>query len=124
MKLYTNCKSCKRPITYFTWYRDRVTLARKKGEDILLQCRYCAITKPNNVDELEARTNKMVRIIAIVILVTGSLAMFLFLWNTLVESDYIIISIALFMAPSVTYLLLLKADEKRVSSFNRHKLKH
>ena len=126
MKLTTKCKKCGQEIKTKTWSSDRVELARTKGEYLDLTCNNCNTADKYHVDSLSASPGRLAQIVALLIFIVGTPTILLFIWEPLwtLTWSYAILAIAgLLLIPVTIYGLILKDDQRKVSSFNRHKLK-
>ena len=126
MKLTTKCNKCGQEIKTKTWSSDRVELARTKGEYLELTCNICNMADKYHVDSLSASPSRLAQIVALLIFIVGTPVLLFFIWEPLwtLTWSYAILAIAgLLLIPVTVYGLILKDDQRRVSSFNRHKLK-
>jgi hypothetical protein len=126
MKLTTKCNKCGQEVKTKTWSSDRVELARSKGEYLELTCKNCNTTGKYHVDSLSASPSRFTQIVAFLIFILGTPTLIYFIWEPLwtLTWSYAILAIAgLLLIPVTVYGLILKDDQRRVSSFNRHKLK-
>jgi len=88
------------------------------GETKKLNCKNCGTNTNFHVDELYAKSSKMPYLAGTLAVLTSIIIVLYFLFLT--DSKYIIVSFGL---PLVIYIILTKQDQKRVSDFNRRKLK-
>ena len=126
MKLTTKCNKCGQEIKTKTWSSDRVELARTKGEYLELTCNNCNTTDKYHVDSLSASPSRLAQIVSFLIFIIGTPTLLFFNWEPLwaLTWSYAILAIAgLLLIPVTVYGLILKDDQRRVSSFNRLKLK-
>lgn len=118
MKVYGKCKNCTTEIGYSTNSYTRVEFAMQDGETKKLNCKNCGTNTNFHVDELYAKSSKMPYLVGTLAVLTSIIIVLYFLFLT--DSKYIIVSFGL---PLVIYIILTKQDQKRVSDFNRRKLK-
>jgi hypothetical protein len=118
MKVYGRCKNCKNEIGCRTYANTRVEFAMKDGETKNLNCKNCGANEEFHVDELRAQHSKMPYLIAGLSILTILIITLYFLFFS--DSEYVIIAFGL---PLVTYIILKKQDQTRVSNFNKRKLK-
>ena len=118
MKVYGKCKNCKNEIGYRTDANTRVEFAMQDGETKKMNCKNCGSDTNFHVDELFAkRSNMPFLMVALGVLLLVIITLyFLFFSN----SKYVIIAFGL---PFAVYFILAKQDQKRVSDFNKRKLK-
>lgn len=76
MKLYTNCKSCKKEIKINSSASTRPDLQMEKGDQFNVNCQNCGKTEKKHVNDIIAASNKLMMFIGFVL---GGLATLL-LW--------------------------------------------
>lgn len=126
MKLTTKCNKCGQEIKTNSWSNDRVELAMTKGEYFELTCKNCNTIDKYHVDSLSASPSRFAQIVALLIFIVGTPTLLFFIWEPLwsLTWSYGILAIAgLLLIPVTVHGLILKDVQRRVSSFNRHKLK-
>ena len=88
------------------------------GETKKMNCKNCGTDTEFHVDELFAkRSNMPYLIVALGVLALVIITLYFLFFS---DSEYVIIAFGL---PFVAYLILTKQDQKRVSDFNKRKLK-
>lgn len=125
MKLYTNCKSCKNEIRFFTWESDRIRLAMDKGKKIELKCKKCGHKYNYHLNDMTAKENKIVLIIGLLIFLGGTPLTIYLLWDYLFRVALIYSTIAfavLIGVPLTIYILIEKEQREKVSRFNSFKI--
>jgi len=118
MKVYGKCKNCKNEVGYRTDANTRVEFAMQDGETKKMNCKNCGTDTEFHVDELFAKRSNMPYLIVAFGVLTLVIITLYFLFFS--DSEYVIIAFGL---PFVAYLILTKQDQKRVSDFNKRKLK-
>ena len=120
MRLYTNCKNCKEEVQFSVIAKDRFVLARKRGEAIDLNCTSCGARKSYHVNEINAEEKKSIQVLAALILLIGTTALFLYLWPILLKSSIMAVAglVGILAVPSFVYKFLNEDERNRVSYFN------
>lgn len=116
--LYTQCKSCKKNTSFFSWYETRVELAMKKKEEFPIKCKNCKEENTYHVDELKAKINGYLHLFVVLGLLLGSFFIAFFGFKIKEGQVFIFSSI-----PSVIYLIFIGKARQRVNAFNRTPLK-
>lgn len=125
MKLYTNCKNCKKEIRFFTWEADRIRLAMDKGKKIELKCKNCNHVYKYHLNDLTAKESKIALAIGLLIFLVGTPLTVYWLWKYLfkVSLIYSTITIAsLIVVPLTIFILIEKGQREKVSRFNSFKI--
>ena len=126
MIITTTCNKCGHEIKTWTWYPDRVELAKSEGEFLERHCKNCNTKAKYHVDSFIAQSSKIAIITATVVLLIGTPIVLYFIWDILFKLvwSYAILSVAgLLLIPIIIYGLILSDDRRKVDSFNGHKLK-
>lgn len=126
MIIATKCSKCDQEIKKWTWYSDRVELAKSESEFLEMYCKSCNTSAKYHVDSFNAEPNKLAIITATAVFLIGTPLVFYFIWDLLLELtwSYSILKVAgLLLIPVIVYGIILKNDRRKVNSFNRHKLK-
>jgi DNA-directed RNA polymerase subunit RPC12/RpoP len=118
MKVYGKCKNCKKEIGYRTDANTRVEFAMQDGETKKMNCKNCGTDTEFHVDELFVKRSNMPYLIVALGVLTLVIITLYFLFFS--DSKYVIIAFGL---PFAVWLILTKQDQKRVSDFNKRKLK-
>ena len=125
MRLYTNCKSCKKEVRFFTWEADRIRLAMDKGKKIELKCKNCNHVYKYNLNDLTAKESKIALAIGLLIFLVGTPLTVYWLWKYLFKMSlvYSTITIAsLIGVPLTIFILIEKGQREKVSRFNNFKI--
>ncbi len=125
MKLYTNCKKCKKEIRFSTWEPDRTRLAMTQGKKLELKCKKCGQTQKYHVNELIAEESKIALIIGLLIFLVGTPLTVYWLWGYLFKVALIYSTItiaALIGVPLTIFTLIERGQREKVSRFNSFKL--
>lgn len=126
MKVYGKCKNCSTEIACRTNAHTRVEFAMQDGENRTLKCKDCETENKFHVDELYANPSKIAQLIAGLVFLIGTPLTF-FLVNPIFESNrnhYVIYVVGGFLlVPVLVYAVLTRQEQKRVSDFNRRKLR-
>ncbi|MBU3010308.1 hypothetical protein KO506_02735 [Polaribacter vadi] len=77
MKLYTNCKSCKKEITIKSNASTRPDLQMEKGDEFNVNCFNCGKKEKKHVNDIKAEPNKLVLLIGLLLGIFATL----FLWT-------------------------------------------
>ncbi|MFT5926748.1 MAG: hypothetical protein ACI9WL_001499 [Rubritalea sp.] len=118
MNVYGKCESCRNEIAYRTDANTRVEFAMQDGETKNINCKSCGTNTEFHVDQLYAKSsNRQYLIVALVVLTTLIVPLYVVYFS---DRQYVIIALGL---PFVVYFILNKQDQKRVSNFNKRKLK-
>lgn len=118
MKVYGKCKSCKAEIGYQTDANTRVEFAMQEGETVVMNCKNCGTNTKFQVDELYAKHSNKPIVAASLVVLTGVIFILYLLFFS--EGNYVFIAFGL---PFVIYFVLKKQDQRRVSDFNKRKVK-
>ena len=126
MNLYWKCPTCSEENKKRTFYHTRTDVAMREGEIQDLKCTACNKTNPIPVDDFVAKKSNLALIVAGSIGFFGSIAVF-WVFFYLVEGFSTRTSLyfvgGYMLVPVVVYQMILKQDQDRVNSFNRHKFK-
>ncbi len=126
MKIYGKCNSCENENRFWSNSSTRVQFAMNEGEIKKITCKNCKVINEIHIDELYTKKSKLAQILAGLIFIIGTPLTFFFILPALSETinNYLIFIIGgLLLVPVVIYGIINKQDQKRVSSFNRNKLK-
>ena len=108
---YYICSSCQEENSYRSFATDQVELEREVGVTIPVNCAHCHARKTVHPNDIQAKPNVWVPIIASVPAVA------LLIW--LVYQGWILISVALFSVP----VLVWAAQRKSSAAFNSYRIK-
>jgi hypothetical protein len=126
MKVYGKCKNCKNEVSYRTGANTRVEFAMRDGEIKNLECKICKNSNEFHIDQLYAKPSKSAQLIAGLVFLFGTPLTWILI-NPVFESSrnhYVIYIIGGFLLiPVFAFAVLNKQDQRRVSEFNRRKLK-
>ncbi|MGY6650421.1 hypothetical protein [Wenyingzhuangia sp. IMCC45574] len=75
MKLQTSCPSCKKSIGIKSWAQTRPDLEMEKGEEFVLNCKYCATNQKIHVNEVVAEVNYIIIGIGILLGLIATIAL-------------------------------------------------
>ncbi len=118
MNVYGKCKNCKNEIGYRTDANTRVEFAMQDGETKKMNCKNCGTDTDFHVDELFAkRSNMPILTVALGVFLLVIITVYFLFFS---DNQYVIIAFGL---PFAVYFMLDKQDQKRVSDFNKRKLK-
>lgn len=123
MKLYTRCSKCREFINFNEGVSDRFKLAAKKGVKVELKCKNCNSTSNYHVNDIKAETNKKMSLIATLIFLGGTFALFIYLWDYLFRiADVFAISglIGVLTIPFMVYQTITSEQENKVRNFNMY----
>lgn len=126
MKLSTSCSYCKNDINFSSRKKDRVELARLKGEEVELSCKKCDHIDSYHVNKIYATENRLVLILASFIFLIGTPLAFYFIWDFLFQfSQIYVISgmIVITVFPFIIYSILEKEQRNRVKRFNSYRIR-
>lgn len=121
MKLYTRCKNCKSEISFTSDVNDRPELEMRKGKEFLMTCNSCHQKHTYHVNDFTASKSLLQKITALSISLILIIA--LILGELYVLSMNIYFYGAVFLVPSLAYLIINKQQVARLNSFNRYKVK-
>ncbi len=124
MRLCAICTRCGEEIYLRVKVGDRFALAKKKGNQIELHCRYCNNRSKYHVNAIEAKANKRVNIIAISTSVVGTALLFFGAWNYLWELANIHAItglIGVLTLPAGVYYAIVSTQQEKVRYFNSKK---
>lgn len=124
MNLYTHCKNCKFEIDFSISARDRFVLARKLGEQIDLNCNSCGTWKQYHVNEIKAEENKIISLMALLILFGGTIGIFIYLWRYIFNSSGVLAVAGLLgvlTIPFLVYQAINSSQSNKVDYFNSKK---
>ncbi len=117
MKLFTDCKKCKEPITLKHSANDRAELSKKQGDELVLTCLECMAKNRYHVNEIVAKANKVIAVTAFVIVFLGIGAAGYLLRKYLMVS---VISTSVIVLQSIIYMNLKNQEAKNVKGFNQY----
>jgi hypothetical protein len=118
MNVYGKCKNCKNEIGYRTDANTRVEFAMQDGETKKMNCKNCGTDTDFHVDELFAKSSNMpFLMVALGVFLLVIITVYFLFFS---DNQYVIIAFGL---PFAVYFMLDKQDQKRVSDFNKRKLK-
>lgn len=124
MLLQTRCHECKASIRWRIFTTDRVELSKTHGEHIEMRCKECGATDNYHVDELKAQNNKLLQLIALLIMIAGTALIVFFLRDYLFHPDGSLYLFAVIIAiPSFMFQIITKSEQKKLNRFNRYKLR-
>jgi hypothetical protein len=119
MQIYSKCQKCNEEVKSSTNQITRGDHAMRNREFIELQCVTCNTQSKLHIDDFKTRPSKNLRKTALLILVGGLLvSTLIFLWLWIVKG-VILVATLMFSVPVLGYALLIRYDDKRVSTFNR-----
>ncbi|MGS2739893.1 hypothetical protein [Sinomicrobium sp. M5D2P17] len=126
MKVYVKCTCCSEEIGYRTYTHTRVEFAMREGETKSLTCKKCKTKADYHVDTFYAKTSKTALVITAIILFIGTPLAFLLIipvintsgrhYTTYIVGGFLLI-------PIISYTIINQQDIRRVSDFNKRKLK-
>ena len=117
MEIYTPCPNCKQETVTRTIYKDRVTLARKKGNTLTVTCQFCGNLFKAHVDDFKAQKSTLnYVVIGLLVVVSAGLAFFPVIL-ALHTGFYIITTL-----PFVVYYIYQQQLKEKIRGFNRHYL--
>lgn len=119
MIIATKCSKCDQEIKKWTWYSDRVELAKSESEFLEMYCKSCNTSAKYHVDSFNAEPNKLAIITATAVFLIGTPLVFYFIWDLLLELtwSYSILKVAgLLLIPVIVYGIILKNDRRKVNS--------
>ena len=97
-----------------------------EGEIKKIQCKNCGTTFELFVNDINAKKSNLASLVAGLIFLLGTPLIVFLLKDFLLEirGPYSVLVISgFFLVPSIIYFIILKDDGKRVSAFNRLKIK-
>lgn len=124
MRLYARCKQCKADVYFTSYSTDRFQLARKLGKQIFLDCKSCGTKNSYDPNEISAEESKGIGLIATVILIAGTIALYLLVWKYITRTTNlwaIANFAALMLTPFAFYQAINKTQRERVRYFNKKK---
>ena len=124
MKLYAECTHCENEVEFRLKAGTRIELLRKVGEDFELTCDYCGQKFEQHVDQIYAKRSKFLRLLAILIFLVGTPAVGFAVNPTVLNNINAVYVYGLFLTiPVAIYGLIIQQDQRRVSDFNRNKVR-
>lgn len=126
MKLFGKCPSCKSEVSFNSSSNTRIEFAMSEGEIKKIQCKNCGTTFELFVNDINAKKSNLASLVAGLIFLLGTPLIVFLLKDFLLEirGPYSVLVISgFFLVPSIIYFIILKDDGKRVSAFNRLKIK-
>ncbi len=121
MKLYTKCKQCKQEVHFTFSGSDRFQLARKLGKEIFLDCKSCGTRSSYEPNEISAEESTRIDFIATIILIGGTIALFMLVWKYITRTNdiWVIANFAAVLGtPFLIYQAISKSQRDRVRYFN------
>ena len=124
MKLYTKCSHCENEVEFREKAGTRIELLKKVDENFELTCDYCGQKFERHVDQVYAKRSNFLRLLAILTLLIGTPILLIGL-NPIIETSYKAVYVfgTFVTVPGVIYGLVVSQDSKRVSDFNRNKVR-
>ncbi len=121
MRLYVKCVHCKNEIVYKTNASTRVELKMIHGKSLELKCKTCGSKAHYLIDKLEARENKTILSIALLIFMIFTPLIMILFWRLIWISGLGgVLWLTIFISiPSYIYIILNKNEQNRVKFFNR-----
>lgn len=121
MRLYTNCINCKSEINFRNTASDRFVLAKRRGEQVKLNCESCGTTKEYHVNDLKAEESRIVGIISVFIFLVGTTVLLIYLWPYIfqISSVYAISgAVGILTIPFMAYQAINSGQANKVKYFN------
>ena len=121
MKIYAQCKNCRSEINFRANASDRFVLARKFGERIDLNCNSCGTKKQYHLNELKAEESRFISIIAMLIFLGGTTAIFVYLWPYFFRTSYVYAVsglLGVLTMPFLVYQAINHGQSNKVKYFN------
>ena len=129
MTLTVSCKSCRQIIRFNERVTDRVELAKKRTENLEIECQKCGHIDKYHVDDIMADSNRIVSIINLTILIIGTPLIAYLIWTNLGGVrlfELRLLAVGLFgviLIPFLIFLTITKSQQEKQRLFNRYKLK-
>jgi hypothetical protein len=121
MNLQARCKNCRSFIAFQATVKDRFELARKRGEKIDLKCRSCGTKDTYDVNDIKAVESKFIAIVALLLFLCGTTALFIYLWPYFFATSYIYAisgMIGILTIPFLVFQAINHGQLNRVQYFN------
>ncbi len=126
MKLFAKCTNCTAEIDFRSNAHTRVEFAMNEGEEKKLQCSICGAASLISVDKMYAKSSKIAQLVAGSAFIVGTLiSIYVAVWGISASRNHYAVLVfgGFLLIPVFAYITLTKQDERRVSDFNRTKLK-
>ena len=123
MKLIATCNHCSEKISLKNSVNDRAELAREIGETFQLTCEGCSTKNQYHINDIKAKENKIISVIAFGIFFFGTAFIGYLLKNYLFmpNNPYNVLAIGgLLLIPSAVYGILTKQERDNARRFNRY----
>ncbi|MEQ9009682.1 MAG: hypothetical protein RLP12_17520 [Ekhidna sp.] len=124
MKLYTRCSKCREEINFSAWVSVRFAQAKKLNEKIELRCTNCNTSNKYHVNDIRAEKNKIVALVASLILLAGTAGMVMLVWDYIFRiADVYATSafVGVIGIPMAVYQAIVSGQERKVWLFNSYK---
>lgn len=122
MNVYWKCEHCSTENVKRTFAQTRVEFAMKEGEELALNCKACNRENVIAVDDFFAQKSDLaIKLAGFTALIGLPLILYFIYYLASEKSTYIVGGFIL--VPTSIYGIVLKQDQQRVASFNRHKFK-
>lgn len=126
MKLIANCNNCNKDISFTSLKKDRVELAKQKGDNIELNCKQCTHTDSYHVNKIYANESRLLSLVAAFIFLFGMPLAFYFIWDFLFQFSQIYViagMIGITVFPFIIYSIIEKEQRNKVQRFNCYRIR-
>ncbi|MFK5959726.1 MAG: hypothetical protein QM495_12770 [Lutibacter sp.] len=133
MKLETKCKNCGEYIEFYENVSDRTELSFEKGDKIELNCKKCLTPNIYHPNQIRAKKNRVITILAFLFFIIGSVLIYHLLGEFYLEHKEYIESqksyssfgkiIGALAIPFVIFQLIENSQMKKVKRFNSYRIK-
>jgi hypothetical protein len=125
MRLRVSCKSCQRSFSPGVYESDRAALQQKHGNEISLTCPKCKSIHQYEMNRLFASPGFFPTIISLMLLIGGSIVLFVYFCNYLTRVHGVYVSAGLigFLAlPAIIFLFISNYEQKKCDDFNSYRI--
>ena len=120
MKVYATCKQCKHELQFRTATETRVDLAMREGKYHSKICKACGKNNTFFVNELYAKTSKILLVVAGLIFALGTSIACVVCYYAFLKSTHLAVAgcFGLLLIPGWAWSIVVKGDRDRVRAFN------
>lgn len=125
MRLRVICASCKKSFSPGIHESDRAKVQEKYGSEILLKCPVCSTENQYAINHVYAVAGFLPTILSLMILIGGSIILFVYFGNYLsrVHGVYVSVGLIGFLAiPAIIFLFISNHEQNKCDDFNSYRL--
>jgi hypothetical protein len=121
LKISCKCPDCSTENSMLTLQDTRLELKMEKGDSIPVRCKKCGQNHSCHVNDFAARNSDWMGIVLIILVLAEITRVIIGLLNWQMSRFTVIVSVFVATALPIAHAALIKANRRKVSSFNHHK---